>query len=108
MFLIVSRLLIPKGYSGLTLFPFIIIRHKGDRDDRVLIHHERIHIRQQAEMLVIPFFLWYGIEFILRWIRYRSIALAYKNISFEREAYANEKDPEYLKTRPFWRFVKFV
>lgn len=33
--------------------------------------------------------------------------MAYKNISFEREAYKNENDPNYLKSRPFWNFKNF-
>ena len=34
--------------------------------------------------------------------------MAYKTISFEREAYAKEKDLNYLKSRPFWNFINFI
>jgi hypothetical protein len=34
--------------------------------------------------------------------------LAYRNISFEKEAYLNEKDPDYLKKRSFWAFKKYL
>ena len=50
----------------------------------------------------------YGIEFLIRLIQYKNRHKAYRNISFEREAYANEKDLDYLKSRPFWGFSRFV
>lgn len=108
MFLIVSKYLIPKGYIGLTVFPFIIIRDKKRRNFEVLINHEKIHIRQQLELLVFPFFIFYGFEFLIRWIQFKDKKLAYKNISFEREAYINEKDPNYLKQRSFYKFLNYL
>lgn len=108
MFLLVSRYLIPKGYSGMTVFPFIIIPDKKYREDEIFLNHEKIHIRQQAELLVIPFFIWYLVEFLIRLVRYRDRWMAYKNISFEREAYAKEKDPGYLKSRSFWSFLRYL
>lgn len=108
MFLIVSKYLIPKGYRGMTVFPFVIVRAKKEADFGVLMNHERIHIRQQSELLVLPFFVWYGLEYLVRMIQYKDRNRAYRNISFEREAYANEKDLGYLKTRPFWKFLRYV
>lgn len=108
MFLIVSKYLIPKGYIGLTVFPFIIIRDKKKKNLEVLINHEKIHIRQQLELLVIPFFVWYGMEFLIRWIQFKDKSEAYRNISFEREAYLNEKDPNYLKQRSFYKFLSHI
>lgn len=107
MFLLVSRFLVPKGFSGITLFPFVFFRDKKFRDDAVFVNHERIHLRQQIELLILPFFLWYGIEFLLRLMVSRNVDSAYRNISFEREAYENEKDLSYLQTRSFWNFLKF-
>ena len=49
MFLIVSQYLIPKGYRGMTLFPFVLLRDRNDKDFLVLVNHERIHLRQQLE-----------------------------------------------------------
>ncbi|RZJ30782.1 MAG: hypothetical protein EOO48_04040 [Flavobacterium sp.] len=108
MFLVVSKYLIPKGFGGITIFPFIILRTKRHASDEAYLNHEKIHIRQQLEMVVLPFFLWYGFEFLVRLIRYKNKADAYKNISFEREAYRNEKDLDYLKKRPFWNFMKYL
>ena len=53
----------------------------------------------QLEVLIIPFYLIYGLEFLIRLVQYKSWKLAYLNISFEREAYCNEKDLEYLYSR---------
>jgi hypothetical protein len=108
MFLIVSKYLIPKGYRGIALFPFVFIKYAEDKNNIVFLNHERIHLRQQLEMLIIPFFVWYIFEFCLRWIHYKNFDLAYRNISFEREAYANEKDLDYLTTRSFWFFLQNI
>jgi hypothetical protein len=75
---------------------------------KTLINHEKIHLRQQLELLVIPFYVFYLIEFFIRLIQYKNWSLAYKNISFEREAYRNEYDISYLKRRPFWQFLKYI
>ena len=108
MFILVFKYLTPKWVRGITIFPFIVLSFKKDKSNEVLINHEKIHIRQQIEMLVIPFFLWYGIEYVIRFIQYRNSKLAYLNISFEREAYQNEKNLHYLKQRSFWKFIKFL
>ena len=72
------------------------------------INHEKIHTRQQIELLILPFYLWYFTEYLFRLIQYRDRLKAYHNISFEREAYANEKDLSYLKSRSFWSFLKYI
>lgn len=107
MFVIVFKYLLPKGYRGITLFPFIFLLRKEDKRNTVFINHEKIHIRQQLELLILPFFVWYGIEFLVRLVQYKNWSRAYRNISFEREAYAKEKDLDYLKKRPFWYFLKY-
>ncbi|QBZ96629.1 hypothetical protein [Flavobacterium sangjuense] len=108
MFVIVSRYLIPKGFRGITLFPFIIVSEHDLKQNPVMINHEKIHIRQQIELLILPFFIWYGLEFLIRWIIYKDKNTAYRNISFEKEAYANEKDLYYLKQRSFWKFLSYL
>lgn len=108
MFVIVSRYLIPKGFRGITLFPFIVVSERDLKENQVMINHEKIHIRQQIELLILPFFIWYGIEFLIKWALFKDRNLAYRNISFEREAYANEKDLNYLKQRSFWRFLDYL
>ena len=108
MFVIVSRYLIPKGFRGITLFPFIVVSEYDLKQNSVIINHEKIHIQQQIELLILPFFLLYGVEFLIKWIVYKDKNLAYRNISFEKEAYANEIEFTYLKQRHFWSFLKFI
>ena len=108
MILIVSKYLIPKGFRGLTVFPFVVVRYRNDRDYLVLMNHERIHLRQQIELMVLPFFVLYGLDYLVKLIRYRDTNLAYRNVVFEREAYENEIDLMYLKSRSFWRFLRYI
>jgi hypothetical protein len=94
-----------KKIQGITLFPFIIVRSK--KPSKILINHEEIHIRQQFELLILPFYIWYIGEWLFHYMCCRSFWLAYRQISFEREAYDNEEDFEYLKNRKFWSFLKY-
>lgn len=86
----------------------MFLKYKALKGNIVLINHEKIHLRQQIELLIFPFFLIYSLEFLVRLFQYKNWALAYRNISFEREAYRKEKDLDYLKTRPLFNFIKFI
>lgn len=108
MIIIINPYLLRKKFSGITLWPFIILKRIELKEDKVVVNHERIHLRQQAEMLVIFFYLWYGLEFLWRWIQYKNRYKAYLNISFEREAYRNEKTLDYLETRPVYSFRNYL
>lgn len=108
MFLITTKYLIPKGYRGLAFFPFVFVKFASDKKNPVFINHEQIHLRQQLELLVFPFFIWYFLEFIIRIIQYRNFDKGYRNISFEREAYFYEDKQYYLKNRPIFNFSKFL
>ncbi|WP_159780655.1 hypothetical protein [Flavobacterium sp. 9AF] len=108
MILLIVRLFTNKHYRGITIYPFVILTQKEDGRNAVLLNHEKIHIRQQLELLVIPFFIWYGLEFLIRFLMYRNWSKAYRNISFERESYANEEDLDYLQQRSFWKWIKYL
>lgn len=88
--------------DGMALFPFILVRRPNPGP--VLLNHERIHLRQQAELGVLPFYLWYITEYLIRRLQHRDHYTAYRNISFEREAFANEANLTYLTNRRFWTF----
>lgn len=94
--------------DAVTIFPFIFMKRELYRHNTVLLNHERIHIRQALELMVLPFYIWYLIEFVGRLIQYRNFRQAYRNISFEREAYENDRISDYLKKRPFWFFFKYL
>ncbi len=106
--MIVRLSFLHKKYSTLTIWPFIFVKENFYKKDKILINHEKIHLRQQVELLWAPFFLWYITEFIIKLIIYKNWNLAYKSISFEREAYKNEGNKEYLQDRKFWSFWKYL
>lgn len=108
MILIVTKYLIPKSYRGLAFFPFVFVKYRLDKQNIFFLNHERIHLQQQLELLIIPFYIWYFLEFLIRFIQFKQWSLAYQNISFEKEAYANENDLDYLKRRSFWKFLKYI
>ena len=94
-------------YIAITIYPFIII-NKDFKGDEVLINHEKIHIKQQVELLWLPFFIWYFGEFLVRFFQFRNWHKAYLNISFEREANQNEHNLNYIKYRKKYAFIKYL
>lgn len=73
----------------------------------MLARHEYIHTLQQREMLFLFFYLWYGVEWLVRIIAMGSVNKAYRNVSFEREAYANDHNPHYCSRRRFWAWLRY-
>ena len=94
--------------DAITIFPFIFLRQRGLKSNRILLNHESIHLFQALELLVFPFYIWYLSEFLIRFIQYRNFDKAYRNICFEREAYANQENENYLKKRRIWNFWKYI
>ncbi|WP_138477386.1 hypothetical protein [Dyadobacter bucti] len=92
--------------EGMAFYPFIFLKTKSPA--RLLINHERIHLRQQIEMGLVVFYVWYFVEYLIRLVQYKKHYLAYLHISFEREAFRNQDDFDYLKNRKFWAFLKYV
>lgn len=98
--------------GGITLWPFVILREKYNSSDwwrsraKRIINHESIHIKQQQELLVIPFYILYITEWFIKLFFYGK--QSYYNISFEREAYSNEKNYKYLKERKNYAWIKRI
>lgn len=105
------RVLAPwfSGISGITLFPLIILRKemRGTAEAVLTINHERIHIRQQLELLLVFFAAWYVASFFYSRLRGFSWYDSYRNIIFEREAFTGMYDPEYLKKRKAFAFLRY-
>ena len=110
----------------ITLFGFIKTK-KSELTQRI-INHECIHINQWEEttlssyllvvlivllgaskwMLILPplvFYIWYVIEWLVR--LFINKGNAYRSISFEQEAYANEDDNCYNENRDYFAFLKY-
>ncbi|SHG26351.1 hypothetical protein [Dysgonomonas macrotermitis] len=97
----------PKGFAAINLFGIIIGRKEYGSLTKYEINHEKIHTSQIIELLWIFFYLLYGMEWLIRIVQYRHPLKAYYNISFEREAYHNDKDLDYLKNRPWYSFINY-
>ena len=89
----------------MALWPFIITKLPRRELGHTLINHERIHGRQQLECLILFFYLLYFGEFLFHLVRGLNSRDAYMAISFEKEAYGHEAEPDYLKKRkPYANF----
>ena len=101
---------IPFGtFHGLNLFGTIFVQQRWGKMDAHELNHEAIHTFQQWEMTYVGFYLWYSVEYLVRLVQYGfKSEKAYYNISFEREAYANERDPHYLRRRRPMSWMKYL
>lgn len=91
------------GYKAINLFGVLFVR--GDaKIDEVTIRHERIHSAQMKEMLYVFFYLFYFVEWLVRLFQKGN---AYRNISFEREAYANQNYLNYLNERRWFAWCGY-
>ena len=98
--------IIPFGsYKAITIWPFVFARKELTKIDEM---HEGIHLRQQAELLVIPFFILYVLEWAVRLIIYRDGREAYRNISFEQEAYMHQSDISYPDDRRHYAWAAYI
>lgn len=89
--------------TGLAFFPFVFTKYK--KNNPVFINHEKIHLRQQLELGLLFFYIWYLAEYLWYLIKYKSHIKAYYQIRFEREAYQNENNIAYLENRKIWAFL---
>jgi len=106
--IIYSKYLPVKGFRAINLFGIIFARKEQPELSRKIINHELIHTRQMLELLVIGFYVWYITEWVIKWIIYKDRLLAYRNIGFEREAFDNDANLDYLKYRRRYGFAGYV
>ena len=92
---------------AIAFWPFIFVKDEGNE---ITFNHEKIHIRQQEELFIIPFYIIYFAEWIYNLVKYRDRTKAYYNISFEKEAYFNQNNLVYLLHRPkmAWRYYRRI
>lgn len=92
---------------GMALFPFILVKEKKYVSHAILLNHEKIHLHQQLELLILPFYILYLANYLVNLIRYREHHKAYFNIIFEKEAFNNEKNMEYIPTRKRFGWINY-
>lgn len=129
--LVFNKLIPFNGFLAMTLWPFIFVREELAKAYSVIVNnHEHIHAEQQKELLVVgaalaliayafglgwwallflPLFLWlYLIEWLIKIPIEGNSRKAYRSISFEREAYQNEKDLTYIAKRKHFIWLKYI
>lgn len=89
------RLWVARDVTAITLGRTIYLSHSaGQRTGAALsrlLRHELVHVKQ-VNRLGLSIFLWrYVTEFLRHWWRERSVSKAYRRISFEVEAWAEEE-----------------
>ncbi len=93
--------------NAMAIYPFILLRNQAKKQDKELINHEKIHLKQQLELLLLPFYILYLLNYLFNLLKYKNHYQAYVNISFEKEAYGNEKDLNYLSKRKGYNWINF-
>lgn len=110
MKIVVNKVIPFKGFKAMNLFGVLFVREEcKNRVDEITINHETIHSLQMKELLYVPFYLIYLLEYFVKIFWYWNLSKAYRNISFEKEAYRFEKDMGYTSERvPFaqWKLKK--
>lgn len=115
---IIRNSIIPcKGFAVINLFGVVFVRKKIRPQHDItlrnwdkMLNHELIHTAQMKELLYLPFYLLYGIEWLIRLAMYKNTRKAYRNISFEREAYNMQNNFHYIidKERKPYAFLKYI
>lgn len=98
---IVRNDIIPfKGFKAINICGILFIR-SNVKLSAIDLNHEKIHSKQIFEMLIIFYYLWYVFEWLFRFLftKDRFTKRAYRNISFEQEAYVNQEDLNYIEWR---------
>ena len=93
---VVLSKLAPIEIGAITIGPLVYSR--GEMSE-VTKNHETIHWQQYIETGIVGFVILYYSFYLYNWIRYRDGKLAYYMIPFEKEAYDNDKNLDYLETR---------
>ena len=83
--------------NAVTLYPYIFTRYSETASN--IINHEKIHCEQYKETLIIGYYFIFFINYIINWFYYLDVHKAYRNVLFEKEAYENMNNYDYLKYR---------
>ncbi len=101
------RILSLGNARAMAIWPFVILKDHALLDDAQLIRHEQIHLRQQLELGIIPFYIWYLLDYVAGRLQGMNHMTAYHHIRFEKEAYANDANENYLSQRRAYNFLSF-
>lgn len=97
-----------KGFKAMNFFGILFVRNPS-KLTKIDENHEEIHTKQMKELLFLFFYLFYGFEWLIKLFYYKfNSKKAYRNISFEREAYNNQNNLEYLDNRKHYNWFKLI
>lgn len=98
----------PNLAKATVLYPFIFVRNINEVPDW-LLRHERIHLRQQSELLIMGSLLLNLFEYLFaRLILHKTAHQAYLWTSAEQEAYQNQHNDTYLQNRRIFQRFKYI
>lgn len=107
MKIIKNRLIPFPGFLAINLFGVLFVRKEYSHQlSKYAINHEQIHTAQMKELLYIGFYILYFLEWFIKLFKYGF--KAYRNISFEREAFNNEYNLGYLLNRKPYSWTKYI
>lgn len=95
-----------RDFTAMNLFGFIFAREEYKPLSKRTLNHEAIHTAQMKELLYVGFYLWYVIEWLVKLFIYGKEA--YRNVSFEREAYQYAGYEGYLSIRKRYRWIQLI
>jgi hypothetical protein len=128
--MVIRNKYLPLGdFKVMNILGFLFVREEVEVSPTIL-RHEAIHTRQQYEIIVASAILFLWVVNTYSWLCYLLIIFAmpmvlyvlawlielvrppyssaYKDIPFEREAYANQHYPNYLDSRPWFAWVRYI
>lgn len=94
--------------DAMALYPFMIFKKQALKGSKVIINHEKVHFKQQQELLIVFFYPLYFLHYLINLVKYRNHHQAYFQICFEKEAYANERNFGYLQYRKSYAWLKYL
>lgn len=104
---VILNKILPIGPKMLAINLFGVVLAKRPLT-RIEAHHEYIHTLQQRELLYVGFYILYVGEWLIRLVQKHGWIKGYLAISFEREAYRNETNLDYEKTRPRFAWRRYL
>ncbi len=104
-----------KGFKAMTFFGTMFVRseYRGQPISSSTWTHENIHHQQALDFGLknfgyVFFYLLYGLEWIFKLPLYFWGQNPYRELSWEREAYAFQNDSSYLYTRKRFSSFKYI
>ena len=93
----------PIEIGAITIGPWVFSRGEMSEETK---NHETIHWQQYIETGIFGFIVLYYSFYLWNFLKYKDGQLAYYMIPFEKEAYDNDKNLNYLETRKRYTWLR--